>query len=102
MAARLGQQLSHELRNDVFRYLQTLSLKFFDKRPPGTLISRVTRDTEALEGVLVESIQIFFSNIFLFVGIGIVLLCMNWRLRLLVFIPAPVVLFLSKLFWARR
>jgi len=101
MASNLGQQLSHELRNDVFRHLQTLSLKFFDKRPPGTLISRVTRDTEALEGALVESIQIFFSNIFLFIGIGIVLLCMNWKLTLLVFIPAPVVLVLSKLFWAR-
>src|SRR5205823_4851405 len=101
MAARLGQKLSHELRSDVFRHLQSLSLKFFDKRPPGTLISRVTRDTEALEGVLVESIQIFFSNIFLFIGIGIVLFCMNWKLALLVFIPAPIVLFLSKFFWGR-
>lgn len=101
MASNLGQKLSHELRSDVFRHLQTLSLKFFDKRPPGTLISRVVRDTEALEGVLVESIQIFFSNIFLFIGIGIVLLCMNWRLTLLVFIPAPLVLFLSKFFWDR-
>jgi ATP-binding cassette, subfamily B, bacterial len=101
MAARLGQQLSHELRNDVFRHLQSLSLKFFDKRPPGTLIARVTRDTEALEGVLVESVQIFFSNILLFVGIGIVLLWMNWRLTLLVFIPAPIVLFLSRFFWDR-
>jgi ATP-binding cassette subfamily B protein len=101
MASNLGQQLSHELRNDVFRHLQTLSLKFFDKRPPGTLISRVTRDTESLEGVLVESIQIFFSNIFLFIGIGIVLLCMNWKLTLLIFIPAPIVLLLSRLFWQR-
>src|SRR5439155_18468285 len=101
MAVRPGQQLSHELRNDVFRHLQSLSLKYFDKRPAGTLIARVTRDTQSLEVVLVESIQNFFSNILLFVGIGIVLLWMNWKLTLLVFIPAPVVLLLSKFSWDR-
>lgn len=101
MAVRLGQQLSHELRDDVFRHLQSLSLRYFDKRPAGTLIARVTNDTQALEAVLVESIQIFFSNILLFIGIGIVLLWMNWKLTLLVFIPAPIVLLLSKYSWDR-
>ena len=101
MAVSLGQELSHELRSDVFRHLQTLSLKYFDKRPAGALISRVTRDTQALESVLVESIQNFFSNIFLFIGIGLVLMFMNWKLTLLVFIPAPIVLVLSKVSWDR-
>ena len=101
MAVTLGQQLSHELRNDVFAHLQRLSLKYFDKRQGGALIARVTRDTQALEAVLVESIQLFFSNIFLFVGIGAVLFWMNWRLTLLVFIPAPIVLLLSKFSWDR-
>jgi ATP-binding cassette, subfamily B, bacterial len=101
MAVTLGQQLSHELRSDVFSHLQTLSLKYFDKRQTGALISRVTRDTQSLEGALVESIEIFFSNIFLFIGIGAVLLWMNWKLTLLVFIPAPFVLLLSKYFWDR-
>jgi ATP-binding cassette subfamily B protein len=101
MAVTLGQRLSHELRNDVFAHLQRLSLKYFDKRQGGALIARVTRDTQALEAVLVESIQLFFSNLFLFVGIGVVLFWMNWRLTLLVFIPAPIVLLLSKFSWDR-
>src|SRR6266545_1486700 len=101
MSVRLGQQLSHELRNDVFRHLQSLSLRYFDKRQPGALISRVTNDTQSLQTVLVESIWVFFSNIFLFVGIGVVLLWMNWKLTLLVFIPAPIVLLLSKFYWDR-
>ncbi|HKQ74094.1 MAG TPA: ABC transporter ATP-binding protein [Blastocatellia bacterium] len=101
MAVRLSQRLSHDLRNDIFRHLQSLSLKYFDKRQSGALISRVTRDTQSLEAVLVESIQIFFSNILLFVGIGIVLFWMNWKLTLLIFIPAPIVLLLSKYFWDR-
>jgi ATP-binding cassette, subfamily B, bacterial len=101
MAVSLGQRLSHQLRNDVFRHLQSLSLRYFDKRQAGALIGRVTHDTDALEGVLVESIQNFFSNIFLFIGIGIVLFWMNWKLTLMVFIPAPIVLLLSKYFWDR-
>lgn len=101
IAVRLSQRLSHDLRNDIFRHLQRLSLKYFDKRQPGALISRVTRDTQSLEAVLVESIQIFFSNIFLFIGIGIVLFWMNWKLTILIFIPAPIVLLLSKFFWDR-
>src|SRR6266498_2297335 len=101
MAVRLGQQLSHELREDVFRHLQSLSLKYFDKRQTGALIARVTRDTQSLEDVLVESIQMFFSNILLFFGIGAVLLWMNWKLTLLVFIPAPFVIVLTKVFWPR-
>ena len=101
MAVRLGQQLSHELREDVFRHLQSLSLKYFDKRQTGALIGRVTRDTQSLEDVLVESIQMFFSNILLFFGIGAVLLWMNWKLTLLVFIPAPFVMVLTKVFWPR-
>src|SRR5262249_45882692 len=101
MAVRLGQQLSNALRNDVFRHLQSLSLRYFDKRQPGALISRVTNDTQSLQGVLVESIQNLFSNIFLFVGIGVVLIWMNWKLTLLIFIPAPIVILLSKYFWGR-
>ena len=101
MAVRLGQRLSLDLRNEVFRHLQSLSLRYFDRRQPGALIARVTNDTQALEVVLVESIQMFFSNILLFLGIGMVLLWMNWKLTLLVLIPAPLVLLLSKFSWDR-
>ncbi len=101
ITVRLSQQLSHELREAVFRHLQSLSLKYFDKRQTGALIARVTRDTQSLEDVLVESVQNFFSNILLFIGIGAVLLYMNWKLTLIVFIPAPFVMALTRIFWPR-
>lgn len=101
IVSRLSQRLSYRLRNDVFSHLQTLSLKYFDKRQTGALISRVTRDTQSLEDALMESVEGFFSNIFLFFGIGAVLLWMNWKLTLLVFIPAPFVMILSKYLWDR-
>ena len=101
LTVKLAGKLSYELRQQVFSHLQNLSLSYFDKRQAGSLISRVTRDTRALEQVLVQSIQSFFSNILLFIGIGLVLFWMNWKLTLLVFIPAPLVLFISRFFWRR-
>ena len=97
----VGTKLSHELRNAVFRHLQILSLKFFDKRQTGALQARVMRDTQALETVLRVGVQEFVSNVLLFVLIGAVLLYTNWKLTLLVFLPAPIVWVLSKIFWAR-
>jgi len=101
VAVTLGTLLSHELRAALFQHLQSLSLKFFDKRQTGALMTRVTRDTQSLEAVLVDGVQHFLSNVLLFFGIGIVLFCLNWKLALLIFIPAPLVFFLSQFFWRR-
>jgi len=101
IAAAVGAKLSHELRNAVFRHLQTLSLNFFDKRQTGALQARVLRDTQALETLLRVGVQECISNLLLFVFIGAVLLYTNWKLTLLIFLPAPIVWMLSKIFWAR-
>jgi ATP-binding cassette subfamily B protein len=101
MVVWLGTNLGNDLRSRLYEHLQRLSLRFFDKRPTGTLIARVTRDTESLENVIMEGAQFFVANILLLVGIGIVLFTMNWRLTLLILIPVPVVAFLSRWFWER-
>lgn len=97
----LGTCLGNDLRTRLYTHLQQLSLRFFDKRPTGTLIARVTRDTESLENVLVDGAQFFVVNILTLIGIGIVLFVMNWRLTLLILIPVPIVAFLSRWFWDR-
>jgi len=101
LAVALGTRVSHDLRTLLFGHLQRLSLKFFDKRQTGALLTRVTQDTSSLESVLVDGVQHFLGNILLFLGIGTVLLCMNWKLTLLVFLPAPLVVLLSHFFWQR-
>jgi ATP-binding cassette subfamily B protein len=101
MVVWLGTNLANDLRLRLYEHLQMLSLRFFDKRPTGTLIARVTRDTESLENVILEGAQFFVSNILVLAGIGIVLFTMNWRLTLLILIPVPVVALLSRWFWER-
>ena len=98
---RLGTQLSHDMRVELYSHLQFLSLRFFEKRPVGAMITRVMQDTQSLESVLVDGMQYFVVNILTLVGIGVVMFVMNWRLTLLVLIPVPIVVLLSRLFWAR-
>ncbi|MCK4299006.1 MAG: hypothetical protein KAX80_05720, partial [Planctomycetes bacterium] len=50
----LGQEIIYDLRNTAYRHLQRLSLSFFDHRRTGELMSRVNRDTERVQGFLVQ------------------------------------------------
>ncbi len=101
MVVWLGTTLGNDLRTRLYNHLQLLSLRYFDKRPTGTLIARVTRDTESLENVIMEGAQFFVANILLLLAIGIVLFSMNWLLALLVLVPVPIVALLSRWFWKR-
>ncbi len=99
LLVRLGTRLSHDLRMRLYAQLQFLSLRFFDKHPVGAMITRVTQDTSSLEAVLVDGMQYFVINILTLVGIGVVLLSLNWKLTLVALVPVPIVLLLSNLFW---
>ena len=96
---RLGAHLSNDLRIKLYSHLQWLSLRFFQKRSVGSLMSRVMTDTQALENVLVDGIQHLVVNLLTLVGIGVVLFVMNWKLALAVLIPMPVVIVLSRVSW---
>jgi ATP-binding cassette, subfamily B, bacterial len=101
VAAWLTHQLAHDLRMQLYQHLQRLSLRYFDKRQVGSIMTRVTQDAESLESVLTIAAQFFIAHILTLVGIGIVLASLHWQLFLVVLIPAPFVAILSKLFWKR-
>jgi ATP-binding cassette subfamily B protein len=101
LAAVLGNRITHDIRCKLYRHLQYLSLRFFDKRQLGTVISRVNQDTGQLQGFLVDGSQDFIINLLMIVGIGVMLFIMNWRLALFVFVPAPIVVTFSASFWKR-
>lgn len=95
----LGVRVSHDLRVQLYSHLQWLSLRFFQKRPVGGILTRVVSDTTSLEQVLVDGIPHFVVNILTLVGIGVVLFVMNWKLTLAVLIPVPIVMIISRVFW---
>jgi ATP-binding cassette subfamily B protein len=99
--AWLSAKVSYDIRRELYDHLQKLSLSFYDKRQTGAVMARVTTDTRALEGFLVEALNFFVGNLLVLVGICVVLLAVNWRMALWVLVPLPLVVYLTRFFWRR-
>ena len=76
----IGQRTIFDLRMEIFRHLQNLSLKFYDRNPIGRLITRVTSDVEVLNDMFSSGIVMVFSDVFMIVGILWFMFSMNWQL----------------------
>lgn len=81
-----------QLRIDVFGKVQHLGLDFFDKTPGGSLVSRITNDTEAIKELYVGVLSAFVQNITILVGIFIGMFILNVRLALFCLVLIPVIL----------
>ncbi|MBM4040145.1 MAG: ABC transporter ATP-binding protein [Planctomycetes bacterium] len=101
LSAWVGNRITHDIRCQLYRHLQYLSLSFYDKAEMGTIISRVNQDTGQLQAFLVWGSQDLAINVLQIVGIGVVLFAMNWKLALFILVPAPAVMLLSGIFWRR-
>ncbi|GBC93124.1 Putative multidrug export ATP-binding/permease protein [bacterium HR15] len=99
--AWLGSRIAFELRSKLYQHLQWLSLSYFDRRQTGSIMSRVTRDTDALYDFLVNSAPTITLNLLMVIGIGTVMVLMDWQLSLLVLVPAPLIVMLSRYAWHR-
>lgn len=97
----LGNRIAFELRSRLYQHLQWLSLSYYDRRQIGSIMSRVTRDTEALYDFLVNSASSLTVNSLMIIGIGSAMLSLNWQLSLMVLIPAPFIVMLARYAWRR-
>jgi ATP-binding cassette subfamily B multidrug efflux pump len=76
----VGQRTIFDLRMEVFRHLQKLGLKFYDRNPIGRLITRVTNDIEVLNEMFSSGIVMVFSDVFTIIGILYFMFSMNAEL----------------------
>lgn len=86
-----GARAMADLRRDVFAFLHTRSLAFFDKRPVGRLVTRVTNDVDAIGEMFGSGALNAFGDLIRLVVIVIVMLSMDWRLSLIAFATVPPV-----------
>lgn len=94
----IALKIIQQLRIDVFSKVQALGLKYFDKTPAGSIVSRVTNDTEAIKDMFVTVISTFIQSGFLLVGIFIAMFILNVKLALLCVIIIPLILFVMRLY----
>lgn len=97
----VGQDVLYAMRDKIFEHFQALSLRFFDEREAGDLMSRLTNDTNAINRTLNAGLAQFVGNFVLLVGILIALLVLNWKLALISMAVLPL-MFLSTFYFSKR
>jgi len=90
--AHATQRAMRVLRRDLFAHLQTLSLRFFDARPHGETMSRLTNDMDAINRVLSQNILQLFTGSLTLVGILVMMFALNPLLALGSFVAFPLML----------
>jgi len=93
-----GQKVMFDLRSQIFRHLQRLHVSFFDRNPVGRLVTRVTSDVDALNEMFTAGVVSIFEDVFVLLGILVIMLNMNWRLALITFAVLPLIFYATSLF----
>ena len=101
VVAWLGARVTTDIRAQLYRRLEMLSLQFYDKRSTGGLISRVSRDAEMMQDFLVDGLPYLIIEGLMIVGILGFLFSMSWKITLFILVPVPLMMLWSILFWKR-
>ena len=96
----MGQRIMFDLRLEIYRHLQRLDLRFYDKSPVGRLMTRVTTDVETLNDLFASGVISVFRDVFMLLGIMVVLLVLDWRLALTAFSVLPLIAWVTH--WFRQ
>lgn len=91
----IGQRVIYDLRSDLFKHIQKLSFNFFDKRPAGSVLVRVTNDVNSLQDLFTNGVVNLMIDCVQLAGIVVILLLINWQLGLAVMITVPIMFFVS-------
>lgn len=94
----IALKIIQQLRIDVFSKVEMLGMKFFDQTPGGTIVSRVTNDTEAIKDMFVSVLAIFLQSFFMIIGIFIAMFVLDIKLAALCLFLLPVLFYIIHLY----
>jgi ATP-binding cassette subfamily B multidrug efflux pump len=84
-------KIIQQIRVDVFSKVQHLGMKFFDRVPGGSLVSRITNDTEAVKELFVNVLSTFIQSSVFLIGIFIAMFALNVKLAAVCLILIPII-----------
>lgn len=90
IVARVGQQVVYDLREQMFRHLQRLSLRFFDQTASGRIVARLTSDVEAIQQLISQGLVSLFGDSLLLLAILVAMFQLDWRLALAALPTVPL------------
>ena len=86
----LGEWVARDLRTELYEHLQKLSLSFYSRNKTGSLITRMTSDSDRLWEFLAFGVIDVSLSLVMLIGLGVVLISLDWRLGLVMTLPVPV------------
>jgi len=97
----VGQRAMQDLRLEIFRHVETLTPSYFDTRPVGRILTRVTQDVSTLNELFAQGVVAVIGDIFLLAGIVGAMLLLNWKLALVTFTTVPLLVIATAIFRAK-
>ena len=96
VSTRVGQQVMHHLRTDVFTHLQRQSIAFFTKTRTGEVQSRITNDVGGLQSVVTSTATSIAANLTTTVATAVAMVALSWRLSLISLVVLPPSIWLTR------
>lgn len=90
---RVEQNVVFDLRSDVYRALQNLSLNYFENRSTGELMSRANDDVNYVERIFIDGVEQVVTATLTLAGISIILFYMHWKLAVVALLPIPFLVY---------
>jgi ATP-binding cassette, subfamily B, multidrug efflux pump len=94
----VSQKVMNDLRVQLFRHLQRMSVSFYDRNPVGRLVTRLTNDIHQLDEMLTAGAITIIADLFMIAGVAVALLYLDWRLALITFVIMPLLAVLMRWF----
>lgn len=93
---KVALKIIQGIRIDVYTKVQQLGMAYFDRTPAGSIVSRVTNDTEAIKDMFVTVLVTMIQSFFLMGGILVAMFLLNWKLALFCLAVLPVLYFIIR------
>jgi ATP-binding cassette subfamily B protein len=93
-----GQRIMFDLRMQIYRHLQRLDLRFYDRNPVGRLMTRVTTDVDVLNDLFTAGVVSVFGDLFTLIGIMAMMIWLDWRLAIVAFSVLPLIWLVTRWF----
>jgi ABC-type multidrug transport system fused ATPase/permease subunit len=97
----VGQSVLFDMRRHLFNHLQRLSFNFYDNMEAGRIISRMTGDVGALNEFLTSGVVAVVSDLFVLIGIVVLMFTLNWQLAAITLTVVPVIAVATHLYRTR-
>jgi len=98
LSSDLGQRVVKDLRDQLFRHITKLKLRYFDQKPIGMLVTRSVSDMETIAEIFSQGILVIAGDLLKLTGVLCFMFYINWKLTLIVLIPIPILLISTRIF----